>query len=403
MASRFPTETVFDRITQEILQTFDEFIQQLIVRRDQLLAEVEARKNEFEERMKAQGSIQTLEIIRSQLEQLNTQQNPASNQIQSSLSPFQKQIDEIIQPPNFKFECQTEKIVKSLKEIGFILLNDDPKPINYSIKVKASHVISCSLPTYLYMHSTDLYVIEDKSRSIRVFDANDRSSKHTIKKENLTPMAVVVDNNHCYVAYYDYSNVNVKKILISKVDKNTLDIIQSELLIKFKENSRPDVAIVSMAISEDEIYVAESKIFIRVFDKDLHYRRRLELNNPRCIQFKDDKLYVLNDSNSLTVFNSSLQKIGSSHQFSKPLTNQNSEGEVKAKSHNVRSFCIDPSGNAILATEKKIVVQSPSGEELYTIGKNCQCNEDISGCSSVGVYEDRILVACKNLNSIKIF
>ena len=402
MASRFPTETVFDRISQEISKTFNELIKQLTLRRDQLLAEVEGRRKDFEQRMKAQEeTLKTLENIQSQLEKLNSQQNPASNQIQSSLAPVQKQIDEIIQPPNFKFECQTRMITETLMKLGSILLNDTPVlTINYFSKVKASRVIPCKFPGYLYVYSTDVYVIRGSglNESILVFDANDWSSKYVIREENMEPIAVLADEHHCYVVFYECNYSNQRYFIISKFDKSTLNIIRSE---RFDQSP---LSIVGMAKLENEIFVADSKKYIRVFDTDLNSRRRYEINKVRCIRFKDDNLYVLDDNDSLNIFNSSLQKIGTSHQFFKPLTNQNSEDEVKAKSHNIRKFCFDPSGNAILTSgSNKVIVQSPDGEELYTIGANCQCNEELSWFASVGVYGDKILVSCQNLNCIKIF
>ena len=397
MASRFPTETVFDRISQEISKTFNELIKQLTVRRDQLLAEVEGRRKDFEQRMKAQEeTLKTLENIQSQLEKLNSQQNPASNQIQSSLAPVQKQIDEIIQPPNLKFECPTRMITETLMKLGSILLNNTPVlTINYFSKMKARQVIPCKSPCYLHV-STDVYVIlgSGSSSYIEVFDAKYWRSKYVIKEYRMEPAAVVADEHHCYVVFSNWKGGY--RYFISKFDKST--IIQSEM---FNVGS---LRIASMARLRNEIFVADEK-YIRVFDTDLNSRRRFEFDKVRCIQFKDDNFYVLDNINtSLNIFDSSLQKIGTSHQFSKPLTNQNSEDEIKP--HNIREFCFDPSGNALLVKvneSDQVVVQSSSGEELYTIGEDCQCNEELSKYISVGVYGDNIIVACSYLDCIKIF
>ena len=375
MASILPGTSIFVEVSQQIRDTFDELIKQLIARRDQLLAEVNVIKLEFEERLKSQEETLTeLEKIKKQIEQISSKQNLTSDLLQSSLIPIQKQINEMSQPPNLKFECSVKEITDRLRGIGNVKFGGEmpgtaekPLAIDYAIKavcVKDIFERGCQM---MHAVGNELYLVY--SSKIRVFDIpNCKFKFRNFSLENKSSLYAVATNlTHCYVTASGYN-----RYCIYKLDRTDFSVIKKEDRIPKMYNGKTVhySFFINLAIIEEEIFVTVSHInVIYVFDLDLCYRRDFTIpNTPKYIQSNKGKLYVLDEGYSLNIFNTLGQIIGSSHEFFK--LDSKPESNVELPKHQITQFCFDTSGNAVLLVEdNSLVVISPEGEKIYELGE----------------------------------
>ena len=160
MASESLNDTMFDVISQEIMDAFAYLIKQLMSRRDELLAEVNAKKQDYINTLFVEDeNVKELTNIQSQIEQLSIKQNIPSAKIQESLVPLQKQIRNVIEPPNLKFECSYKKLSDQIRKLGSVVLNKTPLSAHYKSKKKAEIILKCTTPTAIHVDETYLYAI----------------------------------------------------------------------------------------------------------------------------------------------------------------------------------------------------------------------------------------------------
>ena len=392
MVTELSSDTIFDELSQQIFDTFNELIKQLTDRRDQLLSDVAARKVEFEERIRSQKeNLRQLEKIHVQIENINI-----ANLVQG---PIQKQITDLKQAPNLKFECQIKEMSEQISLLGTITPNEEPVTIDYEKKMRANHILEVTAPSHLHVDDSELYVIDSNNSIIHIFDVTDWSFKNTIQIEG-KPSAIVSSSHHLYTAFqHGKSGVNC----INQLNKKGLQLIKTSEIFP----SKSAYSVISLAISSDEIFIVGSnsnnKIF--VFDLNLHYRREFgKLENPRCIRFNQDRLYVLDAKYSLHMFNIPGQHLGLAYEFLKPnIWDYRTIG--RQPPHFVESFCFDQFENALFVSTKepRIWTITPAGKKIFEIGKEHQNKEDVGRCSSVAVFRDKILVAYVNWDCVKIF
>ena len=402
MASRAATQTIFDEISQQIYDTFRGLIDQLTARMEQLLGEVRKMKEEFEQKLKSQKeSLNKLEDIRIQIEQLSVSQAQDSNLIQSSLAPVQKQIKDLktklVQLPKLKFECT----IPQLRNLGAITL-DGIVAIDYSSKIRAICAFGeqgkfnggFEYLKNLHIDGEDIYVA-DTSR-VQVFRTNNWSYKRTIALDQyFNPKAVATSGYYGYILGYTQSEYMI--CTFSKRDSATGrgKNIPFQFYTERTPYSKKDFPI-DLKIFEDEIFVTHGNFkTIHIYDLSLHYRRDIQLvYAPKCIQFMENRLYVLDQRKSLHYYTIDGKLIGSHQIIAKD----------SKYYHEVNSFCFDPSGNAILVSsnDSRITVVNQNGEKIYAIGQGTGYSEDISECNSVAVYEDKLIVTCPKWNCVKI-
>ena len=400
MASRAGTQTIFDEISQQITDTFRGLIDQLTARMEQLLGEVRKKKEEFEQKLKSQKeSLNKLEDIRIQIEQLSASQAQDSNLIQPSLTPVQKQIQdlksELVQLPKLKFECA---IPSQFRNLGAITL-DGVRAIDYSSKIMASCVFG-EQGTFdggfqylinLHIDGEELYVV-DTSR-VQVFNTINWRYKWSIALDQyFKPKAVAMTGYHGYILGNTQS-----EYMIHTFSKRGYAVKGRGKSIPFKFYTGSPDDPVDLKIYEGEIFVINCNFkTIHIYDLSLHYRRNIELvYPPKCIQFMENRLYVLDQQDSLHYYTIDGKPVGSSHQII---------AKDSTYYHGIISFCFDPSGNAILVSsnDNRMTVVNQNGEKIYAIGKGTEYSEDISECNSVAVYQDKLIVTCPKWNCVKI-
>ena len=69
----------------------------------------------------------------------------------------------------------------------------------------------------------------------------------------------------------------------------------------------------------------------------------------------------------------------------------------------MRWFCFDTADNLIFSRNNSVRIISPKGELLQVIGSEVTGSEDVKGCGPIALYEDKIIVACRDTKCIKIF
>ena len=422
MANYLPSDTIFDNICRKIFHTFNTLIEQLVTRRDELMAEVNAMKSEFKYALIVEDeNMRELEKLQSQIEHMSIKQKLPSNMVQASLAPIRKQIENVTQPPNLSFECPFGEMSDKLRKFGSVVVNKMPLAIDYQSKKKAQIILKCTSPTYLHVDGAVLFAIgslDYSSTTLNKYDMINWTLENSITSKRYSEfIAIVSTSEHLYLAIRvtrfihrseeenDWDPfitfdppIEEKNYYIHKLDKATfqeiknVNVSESKTKYGFGCNS---FTFSYLAISPDnEIFLfGDSGSELEIFDNNLFYRREINVElSIDYIRFKEDHIYGLAQGN---IYH--LSKTG------KNLGILNDGKSIEKFSS--KSFCFDPRGNIVLLDSffERIIVFSPEGEIIYQIGGNSQCNEDIDGCSDVIIFQDKIIVACKNLNCIKIF
>ena len=379
------SEDIWDRMRAEITQAFDKLIAKAKSRRDELLSEVVERKRKFEKRYKTQiESLSELEKILTQIQQTNKKMT--TQLLETSLVPIEKQISELKSTlrsaSSFRFGFSHTDLFR-VSKLGAIV-----EKTCYSSKDKAIRVLgSFHDPKSLYIDRSKpkLYVSDSADRSVKIFDSM-KSLHAEFSLEEYCPLCVVTTKQFVYVAvskenrYYlqmfDKSNFRLQK---------TADSTGGS----FKHLKRP----LSMAVTPDEdILIADcGNNRVCVMDGELFYRREMGvglLKKLSCVQVRENLVYAL-DKKLLQVFNTSGERVDSLSftLLRYPL-----------------SFCFDSAGNVLFTDNLAAVkILSPQGDQLHQLGGTPE-GEDVTGCCSVAMHEDTIVVCCAEpLNLIKLF
>ena len=244
-------------------------------------------------------------------------------------------------------------------------------------------------------------------KRLDIFRIQDWSLSEKIPSEDaMEPIVVTTNKEHLYIVYKDTSiyqdeddifgtmvdeNILTNEDHIYKFSKASRKKLTSINLSKCRNYYHRDVIGIAMSPTDDEIYVLFDRgNKIGIFDANLFYRREISISiNPTCIQFKEDRLYLMVRGD---IIYQNDRKEGIELGFRKHL-----------KSFDGDYFCFDSVGNIIISDGSEVKVVSPDGEKMLEIGQNSQCNEDVRGCSALAVLNDKIIIACRDLDSIKIF
>ena len=378
---------IFRSIEREITATFGDIIFRITVRKDKLLEELRKLELTFQRKLKSQKeTLEELEDIRIQLHTIGQKENTTSNILQSTLNPVDKQLSDLksslIQLPDLKFSCQTQRIYKMIGDLG--KLDYGGKSIDYTNKNKA--VLLMEVGYVENFHTDGKYLHMSSGGNIYVYNTtNWKLLKTHILHNSIQAMATT--KNYFYLL----TRTNNQSEII-KLTRDTFQTVKQQHATGGSYSKRLTFTSIAIA-SEDEIYVADrDDNRICVFDSNLYFRREFgkeTLQSPTVVIIKGNRVIVKDKSKEFLLFNLRGDYI----------QNLSGYGDVSV----VTFFCFDSADNLIFTYNNSVRIISPKGEQLKVIGSEVTGCEDVKGCGPITLYKHKIIVACSATKCIKIF
>ena len=390
--ARGETPNVFQTVERQIREAFDDLIVRITNRRDGFLEEIRNLKLAFQEKIKSQTkTLEDLENIRIQLQNVSQKENTTSNILQLTLAPMEQQISDLkvslIQPPDLCFSCQTQRIYEMIGDLG--KLDYKGKPVDYTNKYKAVDLMEVKEVGSFHSDGICLHIIV--SNNIYVYDATNWKLLKTLSLNlNNSIQAMATTKNYFYLLTRTGGTNSRDEII--KLTRDTFKTVKRQHATGGSYSKRLTFTSIAIA-SEDEIYVADrDNNRICVFDSNLSFRREFgtkTLQSPTVVIIKGNRVIVRDKSKEFLLFNLRGDYI----------QNLSGYGDVSA----VTFFCFDSADNLIFSRNNSVRIISPKGEQLKVIGSEVTGCEDVKGCGPIALYRDKIIVACSALDCIKIF
>ena len=358
MATRLPTPPIptsesdpFSDLEQQITLKFNQLIEAVMRRREQLLTELRAlRKQYTDKNLEIVNKIEELETSKNELTQHCSEMraNVAKVKIEKTIQELQQQIDDLKMkiPSSLSVEielsCDTQKLEQTISDLGEICVNKsenrEEKVLQRDYSLIKSPLFKASnlgrnkeqlkYPFGLYIdNSTDLVYIADRdNRRIQVWrlDGDYVSTFGEIVLKN--PYRITLTNKALFVT--DNGRSCVFKFQLSN----------------FSLLARSDFEMVyacAICSSTDEVFVVDDKNIILVLSTDLKVLKSFTASIERCydIKIKNSILYALEFSeNEIKLLESNTGNL-----IRTVTTNKDGVSFQKAC-----HFCLDQNGNFLI-------------------------------------------------------
>ena len=352
MATRLPTPPIptsesdpFSDLEQQITLKFNQLIEAVMRRREQLLTEIRAlRKQYTDKNLDIVHEIEELETSKNELTQHCSEMraNVAKLEIEKTIQKLQQQIDDLKMkiPSSLSVEvelsCDTQKLEQTLSDLGKICVNKSEKreekvlQRDYSLIESPLFKVKNQLkhPFGLYIDdSTDLVYIADRvDKRIKVWTLDGDYVSAFGGDVLKSPQRITLTNKALFVT--DFGRDCVFKFQLSNF----------ELLAR---SDFEMMCVYAICSSTDEVFVVNNKSIIFVLNTDLKVLKKFSGSIKECydIKIKNSILYVLEvNKNVIKLLDS---KTGSL--IETVLTNEDG-----ARFNNACNFCLDQNGNFLI-------------------------------------------------------
>ena len=315
---------IFFQIEMLICEKFREIQEVISLRKDILLSELGILREEHRSKYKIRSkSIEGLEMLQSQMENIIVQDNVTSQFYTRQLSDIRSEIENTqksIPTPNIKLKCDIEALLTAVRCFGEVLevspvkvvplrpsppLVPRPKPISerasfdYESKSNPSRSFalrgSCQgyLKTPRAVHYDDtgnrIFVADGGNNKIVIYSPKGDFISEFGHMELRNPCGVVVSESFCYVT----------DMTLNIICKFELSMFR--LLSVSRQNELREPKGIALDQSADELYVVDrnkgNRIWVyntepsfeRVFDTQI-------LNSPRDVKVTSENVFVLDSS-----------------------------------------------------------------------------------------------------------
>ena len=352
MATRLPTPPIptsesdpFSDLEQQITLKFNQLIEAVMRRREQLLTELRAlRKQYTDKNLDIVHEIEELETSKNELTQHCSEMraNVAKLEIEKTIQKLQQQIDDLKMkiPSSLSVEvelsCDTQKLEQTISDLGKICVNKSEKieekvlQRDYSLIKSPLFKVENQLkhPCGLYIdNSTNLVYIADRDdRRIKVWTLDGDYVSEFGEEVLECPERITLTNKALFVT--DYSQKCIFKFQLSNFS----------LLARSHFEMVYACAICS---STDEVFIVNDKNIILVLNTDLKVLKKFSGSIKECydINVNSSILYVLEvGGNEIKLLESKTGNL-----IKTVLTNK---GGVSFD--NACHFCLDQNGNFLI-------------------------------------------------------
>ena len=372
MATNQPTTVtdnefqLFDCVATRIMSTFDLLRDQLTARRDALLNALQIMKeNYISKETTRKASITELETIIQQMQELSVKVNTNLEIHRNAIEGYRRKIKEHQTPtkhPCPLFSCPTLAQLETqiaefgdLKEVVDYSLKKEPV-IAVGKKGKANNELS-AVDLALDELNQLIYIADWDNSRVQVvsFDGNflTRFGQGILKR----PFGIAVTEDNVFVTDFNLHAL----FQFSKKDCQ----LKRRTGTRGGREGQLDYPRGLCIDSNGDVFVADSSNHrVSVFSRDFKFLNCLttqHLENPRDVKVTQDSVVVLDRSpNCLHFFSRNGDLLRS-------CVTQGDDGMVNRP----RFFCLDTAGNILITdcTRNSIKVLSPSGQLIYTIGK----------------------------------
>ena len=372
MATNQPTTVtdnefqLFDCVATRIMSTFDLLRDQLTARRDALLNALQIMKeNYISKETTRKASITELETIIQQMQELSVKVNTNLEIHRNAIEGYRRKIKEHQTPtkhPCPLFSCPTlAQLETQIAEFG-----DLKEGVDYSLKKEPVIAVGQRGKANNELNAVDLALDElnqliyiadwDNSRvQVVSFDGNflKRFGQGILKR----PFGIAVTEDNVFVTDFNLHAL----FQFSKKDCQ----LKRRTGTRGGREGQLDYPRGLCIDSNGDVFVADSSNHrVSVFSRDFKFLNCLttqHLENPRDVKVTQDSVVVLDRSpNCLHFFSRNGDLLRS-------CVTQGDDGMVNRP----RFFCLDTAGNILITdcTRNSIKVLSPSGQLIYTIGK----------------------------------
>ena len=372
MATNQPTTVtdnefqLFDCVATRIMSTFDLLRDQLTARRDALLNALQIMKeNYISKETTRKASIAELETIIQQMQELSVKVNTNLEIHRNAIEGYRRKIKEHQTPtklPSPLFSCPTlAQLETQIAEFG-----DLKEGVDYSLKKEPVIAVGQRGKANNELSAVDLALDElnqliyiadwDNSRvQVVSFDGNflKRFGQGILKR----PFGIAVTEDNVFVTDFNLHAL----FQFSKKDCQ----LKRRTGTRGGREGQLDYPRGLCIDSNGDVFVADSSNHrVSVFSRDFKFLNCLttqHLENPRDVKVTQDSVVVLDRSpNCLHFFSRNGDLLRS-------CVTQGDDGMVNRP----RFFCLDTAGNILITdcTRNSIKVLSPSGQLIYTIGK----------------------------------
>ena len=368
MAVRLPNLPVhsdrdpFSDVEEKITLKFNQLIEAVMGRRDQLLTELKVlRRKHRDEDFEILPQITELETSKNELTQTcgEVRTNGAKIEMEKSIQNLEEQIDNLKQKMSsstvgIDLSCDTQKLEQTINYLGKI---EEIKQRDYSLikspLFKASEFGSLQKqlnnPIGLYIDNpTDLVYIADRgNRRIQVWslDGNYRRTFGESVLEN--PHKITITNRALFVTDYDQNSVF--KFQLSNF----------QTLASYNELVFPS----AICSSTDRVFVVSDRNAIIVLNTDLQFMESFTEYIERCYDIKVNNSIIY----ALEVNTNKIKLLDADTGCLVRIVNTDRDG---TKFENACHFCLDLNGNFLITnwTTNQIKIISGDGTLLRLIG-----------------------------------
>ena len=358
----------FDTVANQIQQTFQTLVDQLIVRRDALLHKLSQLREDYTNKETTRlEAIRELEKTRQQLEEMSLKVNKNIPIHRQATRVYQEGLDNLQTPtklPYPLFQCQTLTSLQSaVSGFGDVLEWEVP---DYSLKKEPILTAGKKGKGKNEFDALGLFFDENTQRIYIADCGNGRVQVMSLQGEFITsfgqdtlknPSGISVNEDHIFVTDVGHDSV-------FKFCKNTRELLYSTKGSKELQLSGPNGLCTD---TNGDVYVADCwNNRIVIFSTDLQFKSTFgthKLNFPRDVKLTPDCVVVLDWSPKCV------------HLFSRDggyLGSCIFQGyEQNSLVDHPRFFCLDLSGHIVISDRAHhcIKIFTQSGEFIHSIGR----------------------------------
>ena len=377
MATNEPTEAPvnefaeFDRVATQIMDTFEPLIRQLIERRDALLRELQAMKDNYmtKESNRKAARVELL-ATKKHLQEFSLKVNENKKHHQQATDIYKERIQQLETPTKLPLPfltCPTlNKLTTAIAEFGEV----KECKLDYSLKKQpilavgkaGSHDNELDRAIGLALDEVNqlIYIADCYNKRIQVVSFEGKFLKRFGQDILEYPWGIAVTEDNVFVTDSDLHSL----LLFRKKDCK----LMRRTSTKGAGEGQLDVPLGLCSDYNGDVYVADARNNrVSVFWKQLQFLKCLgtqQLETPRDVKVTSNRLVILDRSPNCIHFYSKSGDLLSS------CVTQGENGMVYLPCF----FCLDTAGN-ILITDKgrnDVKILSPSGHLIHKIGKRGQ-------------------------------
>ncbi|KAI6647265.1 E3 ubiquitin-protein ligase TRIM71-like [Oopsacas minuta] len=318
-----PEKDIFYELEVLICDKFREVQEVVALRKDVLLSELEILREEHRTKFTNRSkSVEGLELLKSQMNNLVVRDNIASQFFESQLNEISKEIEKnrsAIPRMNLVLNCELGPLFQTIRCLGEIIVNQAPgfcpsptpkrpplplvksrsESINYDSKScpSLSFALRGSCPGYLkaprsvvYDNICDrIFVVDGGNHKIVMYSSRGDFISEFGHKDLRNPCGIAVSESHCYVT-------DMTLNAICKFNFKTLQISRISILNELKEPKG-----ISLDEEFNELYVVDKNKnnCVWIYTTELSYDRLFDtsmLSTLRDIKVTTDTVFVLDSS-----------------------------------------------------------------------------------------------------------